>query len=63
MGWDDESIDKIQSCGVSQSQQYKQAGNGIVVQVLEAIFRELFIYQRTSGRQLTIYDFGVDKDV
>lgn len=63
MGWDDESIDKIQACGVSQSQQYKQAGNGIVVQVLEAIFRELFIYRKTSGTQMTIYDFGVDKDV
>ena len=63
MGWDDESIDKIQASGVSQSQQYKQAGNGIVVQVLEAIFRELFIYRKTSGKQLSIFDFGVDKDV
>ena len=31
MGWNDEQIDKIQGCGISCSQQYKQAGNGIVV--------------------------------
>ena len=42
MGWNDEQIDKIQASGVSSSQQYKQAGNGIVVQVLEAIFSQLF---------------------
>ena len=42
MGWSDECIDKIQGCGISCSQQYKQAGNGIVVQVLEAIFTSLF---------------------
>ena len=42
MGWNDEQIDKIQTSGVSSSQQYKQAGNGIVVQVLEAIFSQLF---------------------
>jgi modification methylase rho11sI len=42
MGWNDKQIDKIQQVGISQSQQYKQAGNGIVVQVLEAIFKNLF---------------------
>ena len=42
MGWNDTQIDKIQQAGISQSQQYKQAGNGIVVQVLEAIFKNLF---------------------
>ena len=40
MGWKDEQIDKIK---VSNSQMYKQAGNGIVVNVLEAIFSELFL--------------------
>ena len=39
MGWKDEQIDKIT---VSATQQYRQAGNGIVVQVLEAIFKALF---------------------
>ncbi len=42
MGWKDEQIDKIQSAKVSGTQQYRQAGNGIVVQVLEAIFGALF---------------------
>ena len=42
MGWSDIEIDKIQATGLSSAQQYKQAGNGIVVQVLEAIFKNLF---------------------
>lgn len=42
MGWKDEQIDKIESAKVSATQQYRQAGNGIVVQVLEAIFKALF---------------------
>lgn len=40
MGWKDEQFDKIQ--GISNSQLYKQAGNGIVVNVLEKIFENLF---------------------
>lgn len=43
MGWRDEQIDKIQTVKVSGTQQYRQAGNGIVVQVLEEIFKALFI--------------------
>ena len=42
MGWKDEQIDKIQRAGLSNSQMYKQAGNGIVVDVLEKIFFNLF---------------------
>ena len=42
MGWTDEQIDKIESAKVCSTQQYRQAGNGIVVQVLEAIFKALF---------------------
>ena len=42
MGWTDEQIEKIESTKVSSTQQYRQAGNGIVVQVLEAIFKALF---------------------
>ncbi len=42
MGWNDTQIDKIQQVGISGTQQYKQAGNGIVVQVLETIFKNLF---------------------
>ncbi len=42
MGWSDKQIDKIQSAKVSGTQQYRQAGNGIVVQVLMSIFSALF---------------------
>lgn len=43
MGWNDEQIDKIAAANVSATQQYRQAGNGIVVQVLEFIFEALFL--------------------
>ena len=42
MGWKDEQIDKVIASGISNTQLYKQAGNGIVVNVLEAIFKNLF---------------------
>ena len=42
MGFDDEDFKKAQSSGVSNSQLYKQAGNSIVVNVLEKIFKNLF---------------------
>ena len=40
MGWDDESFHKAEAVN-SNTQLYKQAGNGIVVPVLEAIFRQM----------------------
>lgn len=43
MGLSDEDIKKIESIGISNAQQYKQAGNSIVVPVLEGIFKELLI--------------------
>lgn len=43
MGFTDEEFEKAKYSGVSNSQLYKQAGNSIVVNVLEAIFRNLFI--------------------
>lgn len=42
MDFDDEDIDKCRETGMSDSQLYKQAGNSIVVSVLEAIFGQLF---------------------
>ena len=42
MGFDDEDVDKCIKAGISNAQLYKQAGNSIVVNVLEAIFKELF---------------------
>lgn len=41
MGFDDEDFYKAQQSGVSNSQLYKQAGNSIVVNVLEKIFKNL----------------------
>jgi hypothetical protein len=43
MGVDDKDIDKIQDAGISNSGQYKLAGNSIVVEVLYHIFRKMFI--------------------
>ena len=43
MGMRDDDIDKIQATGISNTQQYKMAGNSIVVNVLEAIFKNLFM--------------------
>lgn len=42
MGVDDADIDKIQASGISNSQQYKCAGNSIVVDVLYHLFRKMF---------------------
>lgn len=38
----DENINKIQNSGISKTQQYKMAGNSIVVNVLYFIFKNLF---------------------
>ena len=43
MGMRDDDIDKIQAAGISNTQQYKMAGNSIVVNALEAIFKNLFM--------------------
>ena len=43
MGVSEEDIDLIQEAGISNSQQYKLAGNSIVVDVLEQIFRKLLV--------------------
>jgi len=42
MGFMDEDFNKCQDAGISNSQLYKQAGNSIVVNVLMAIFGQLY---------------------
>lgn len=42
MGYDDEDFYKAKVVGISDSQLYRQAGNSIVVNILEFIFEELF---------------------
>lgn len=44
----DRDIDKIQQAGISNTQQYKMAGNSIVVSCLERIFESLFINGDTA---------------
>jgi DNA (cytosine-5)-methyltransferase 1 len=41
MGFDDRDLYILQMDGISDNQLYKMAGNSIVVDVLQAIFREL----------------------
>lgn len=43
MGFSDNDYYAAKSIGTSNAQLYKQAGNSIVVTVLEAIFRQLFL--------------------
>lgn len=55
MGVDDADIDKIQASGISNSQQYKCAGNSIVVDVLYHIFRKMFCETENENDQLTLF--------
>ena len=51
MGFSDNDYYAAKSVGISDAQLYKQAGNSIVVTVLEAIFRNLFFkkHRRKKG--------------
>lgn len=51
MGFADEDVEKAAEV-CSNSQLYKQAGNSIVVNVLMAIFRELFVPKKTRSQWL-----------
>ena len=50
MGFTDEAFSKAQGV-CSNSQLYKQAGNSIVVDVLDYIFKELFTKGKTGGNK------------
>jgi site-specific DNA-cytosine methylase len=52
MDVDEDVIDTIQAAGISNSQQYKLAGNSIVVACLEKIFEQMFFPQYTNSRTL-----------
>ena len=45
MGFGDEDFEKAKDAGISNSQLYKQAGNSIVVNVLEGILKNLLTEQ------------------
>lgn len=57
MGFDDADYERASKVN-SNTQLYKQAGNSIVVNVLEAILTNLLLEKHTPReRQTTIYDF------
>ena len=56
MGLDEKSIDKIRQTGISKTQQYKMAGNSIVVNVLFHLFRKMFVDNVPPQRtQMTLF--------
>lgn len=55
MGVAETDIDKIQQSGVSQSQQYKMAGNSIVVDCLYHMFRKMFTETACESQQLSLF--------
>ena len=57
MDVEDPDIDKMQASGLSNSAQYKLAGNSIVVNVLYHIFRKMFVEtdNTTGQQQLTLF--------
>lgn len=55
MGCDEETINTIQAAGISNSQQYKLAGNSIVVDVLYHLFRKMFVETDNESQQLTLF--------
>lgn len=61
MGFDDQAFDKAEKV-CSNSQLYKQAGNSIVVDVLEKILTNMLINpQKLEKEQMSIFDF-IERD-
>ena len=54
MSFSDEDFYKAKNIGISNSQLYKQAGNSIVVKVLEGIFENLFLNKSKENEIKTI---------
>lgn len=55
MGVSEKDIDNIQKSGISKTQQYKMAGNSIVVDVLYHIFRKMFVDKECELQQLSLF--------
>lgn len=55
MGVSEKDIDNIQKSGISKTQQYKMAGNSIVVDVLYYIFKKMFVDKSCEDTQLSIF--------
>ena len=54
MGFDDEDFEKAEAIHTSNTQLYKQAGNSIVVNVLEKIFRNIFLEGKNVNNTNTL---------
>lgn len=73
MGVKDEDFQKMKDAGISDSQLYKMAGNSIVVDVLEALFRnidfgegKLRVFEAFSGygsQSMALRNIGVNYEV
>lgn len=48
-------IDNIQNAGIAKTNQYKLAGNSIVVSCMYHIFRKLFVEKENENRQLELF--------
>lgn len=55
MDVDDADIDKIQAAGIPKTQQYKLAGNSIVVSVFYHILRKMLIEPADENPQLSLF--------
>ena len=55
MGVSEKDIDNIQKSGISKTQQYKMAGNSIVVDVLYYIFKKMFVDKSCEDAQLSLF--------
>lgn len=67
MGFSDNDYYAAKSVGTSNAQLYKQAGNSIVVTVLEAIFRKLFLEkhekkQSIIAEQMSMFEVSNEKN-
>lgn len=51
----DEDIDKIQQAGIAKTNQYKLAGNSIVVSCMYHIFRKMLIDKENENQQLELF--------
>lgn len=61
MGFKDPEIDKLMEAVPSKSNEYKLAGNSIVVDCLESIFKGIYIdktFRNAKPRQISLSDFG-----
>jgi len=57
MGQKDDAIDRIFQVVPQKTVQYTLAGNSIVVEVLEAIFKGIYIDRKFNSRPQTLEDF------